>query len=258
MNRTFVNLIIDLTAALLFLGMMATGYILHFPLPPGTNKMLLLWGLTRHQWGDIHFWLSLGFLGILFVHIVLHWQWIVTVIGKRLHLITIARPPQFRRSGVVVFIALITAFSLFAWLTHQSVQQITEPIEGVCPPEVCPPEEKALSAQQVDARQKLPKVEFWQDIYPIFEQKCLSCHGSRKQLGGFRIDRREEFFGDNQQSPLVVPGKSSASPLIEVVSGARKEMRMADRHKLPEKELSLVKLWIDQGAAWADSLDKGQ
>ena len=105
--------------------------------------MLLLWGLTRHQWGDIHFWLSLGFLGILFVHIVLHWQWIVTVIGRRFHLITTARPRQFR-IGVVVVTALITAFALFAWLTHQNVQQITEPIQGVCPPDVCPPEAQTI------------------------------------------------------------------------------------------------------------------
>lgn len=54
MNRTVINLVIDLAAALLLIGMMATGYILRFPLPTGTNKMLLLWGLTRHQWGEIH------------------------------------------------------------------------------------------------------------------------------------------------------------------------------------------------------------
>ena len=43
MNRTFRNLIVDLAAAFLFLGMMATGYILRFPLPPGTNKVMTLW-----------------------------------------------------------------------------------------------------------------------------------------------------------------------------------------------------------------------
>jgi hypothetical protein len=37
MNRTIANVIIDLAAALLFLGMIGTGYVLRFPMPPGTK-----------------------------------------------------------------------------------------------------------------------------------------------------------------------------------------------------------------------------
>jgi len=60
MNRTLANIIIDIIAAFLLLGMIATGYLLRFPLPPRSNKFLSLWGYTRHQWGDVHFWISLG------------------------------------------------------------------------------------------------------------------------------------------------------------------------------------------------------
>jgi len=55
MNRTFINFITDALAALAMLGMIATGIILRFALPPGTSRSLALWGLTRHQWGDLHF-----------------------------------------------------------------------------------------------------------------------------------------------------------------------------------------------------------
>jgi hypothetical protein len=41
--RPALNLLIDILGAAFFLGMIATGYILHFPLPPGTNKSLSLW-----------------------------------------------------------------------------------------------------------------------------------------------------------------------------------------------------------------------
>lgn len=51
MKRTTVNLLVDLLAATFFVGMMATGYVLWFPLPAGSNKSLSLWGLTRHEWG---------------------------------------------------------------------------------------------------------------------------------------------------------------------------------------------------------------
>ena len=100
MNRTISNIIIDIIAAFLFLGMIATGYLLRFPLPPGSNKMLSLWGYTRHQRGDVHFWISLGLLVVLIVHLVLHWNWIVTVIGKRCHLVKTAHPSLIR-SGVL-------------------------------------------------------------------------------------------------------------------------------------------------------------
>ena len=100
MKRTALNLLIDALAALFFLGMIATGYVLRFPLPPGTNKSLSLWGLSRHQWGGVHFWISLGLLAVLLIHLALHWQWVVTVVGRQLHLVT---NPQGRhlRSGVI-------------------------------------------------------------------------------------------------------------------------------------------------------------
>src|SRR5581483_972115 len=73
MNRSLFNLITDLLAALLFLGMVATGYILRFPLPPGTNRAYTLWELTRHEWGTVHFWISVGLLGVLLLHVAVHW-----------------------------------------------------------------------------------------------------------------------------------------------------------------------------------------
>lgn len=34
-------------------------------------------GLTRHQWGDVHFWIALSLIALLVVHLVLHWRWVV-------------------------------------------------------------------------------------------------------------------------------------------------------------------------------------
>lgn len=39
----------------------------------------VLWGLTRHEWGDIHYYLALGLMAILAFHLFLHWKWIVCV-----------------------------------------------------------------------------------------------------------------------------------------------------------------------------------
>src|SRR5664280_1052433 len=184
MNRTIANIIIDIIAAFLLLGMIATGYILRFPLPPGSNKMLSLWGYTRHQWGDVHFWISLGLLIVFVVHLVLHWNWIVTVIGKRCHLVKTAHPSLIR-SGILTGGIVILTVTLFAWTAQNSVKEIARPMRGKHLAQTSQVNESSIatSAQRSIGQES---VEFWKDVYPIFENNCLPCHGTQKQLVNFR------------------------------------------------------------------------
>ena len=88
-------------------------------------------------------------------------------------------------------------------------------------------------------------------MYPILEQSCLSCHGPKKQRGGFRADRKEDFFGKGGSPPLVVPGNSGQSPLIAIVSG-KKDIARPDVHRLAAEQVEILRAWIDAGAAWPD------
>jgi len=92
MRRTTVNYIVDTVAFLNLVLMIATGIILKWVLPPGSGggqghgfrggrgpddvKQLL--GLGRHDWGDVHFVLSLLFTSLMLIHLILHWSWIKT------------------------------------------------------------------------------------------------------------------------------------------------------------------------------------
>jgi hypothetical protein len=250
MNRTIANIIIDIVAAFLFLSMIATGYILRFPLPPGSNKTLSLWGYTRHQWGDVHFWISMGLLVVLVVHLVLHWNWIVTVIGKRCHLVKTAHP-SLVRSGILTGGIVILAITLFAWIAQNSVKETARPMRGKHMAHSSQVNE-SLDTAQVQSNIGQVNLEFWKDAYPIFEKNCLSCHGPQKQSANFRVDRSEDFFGKNGREPLVFPKQSSKSPLIAIVSGIRKDMPMADMHKLSEQDIVILKAWIDSGAEWTE------
>ena len=67
---------------LLFIDMSSIavlGLLLGFVIPRGkvnpANKYFL--GLHRHQWGDIHLYLSLFLLVLLVIHIWFNWTWIV-------------------------------------------------------------------------------------------------------------------------------------------------------------------------------------
>jgi hypothetical protein len=243
MNRTLVNVIIDLVATHLLLGMVATGYLLRFPLPPGSNKILTLWGLSRHQWGDIHFWISLGLLAVLVIHLALHWNWIVTVIGKRCHchLVKTSQPSLVRSAvwTLGVFIVLCVAFG---WLAQRDVKALPQPI---CSSVSCRDE---IDTQNPDLHTAKSKTSVWADIYPIFATNCLDCHGPRKQYAGFRVDHLDDLFKTHGHSSLVIPGQSSQSTLIAIISGTKTNMAMAESHKLSDSEVSRITTWIDQGA----------
>ena len=97
MNRTYLNFLIDALAFVAFLFLLSTGMILLYQLPPGSGgrqgfgtghgaaerSVQLLWGWTRHEWGDIHYWTALVLMAVLSLHLFLHWKWIVGVVrGK--------------------------------------------------------------------------------------------------------------------------------------------------------------------------------
>jgi len=93
MNKSLANKIIDLVMAFDSLGLIFTGIIMKWVLPPGTggrygygrgwgrwaesaDQVGDLWGLGRHDWGSVHFYLACVFLGLLVLHTILHWGWI--------------------------------------------------------------------------------------------------------------------------------------------------------------------------------------
>jgi hypothetical protein len=83
MKRPTQNFTIDTIAFIGFVLLSTTGVLMRYVLPPGSGRFKTVWGLDRHEWGSIHFWIALVFLGILAIHLVLHWRWIVTFITAR-------------------------------------------------------------------------------------------------------------------------------------------------------------------------------
>lgn len=249
MKRITVNLSIDLLAAASFIGMIATGYILYFALPPGTNKSLSLWGLTRHQWGQIHFGVSVGLVAVLLVHLVLHWQWVVATVAQRLGL---ARKSQSRdlRIGAITLVVVLTALALFAWIAEVSVRERSDPPYPPALPEGLGETGSKVTAPPPDGARS--RIDFWKDVYPIFESSCIRCHGPDRALGHFRVDRRDDYFGASGRAALVTPGNSAQSPLITIVLSQRADMAMTATHKLAERQVDVLRTWIEEGAEWPE------
>ncbi|MDQ6705574.1 MAG: PSD1 and planctomycete cytochrome C domain-containing protein [Acidobacteriota bacterium] len=90
-------------------------------------------------------------------------------------------------------------------------------------------------------------VDFARDIQPIFQKRCLVCHGPQMQSGGLRLDRREAA------QRVIQPGNAAASRLIRMVSGSDAKVMPPMGQRLDARQIELLKNWIDQGAKWAEN-----
>ena len=95
MTKTRLNFIIDSAAVIIFAAVTATGFIMMYVLPPGTGgcgrhahggagrgHIRELLGMSRHQWGEIHYWLAVALIILMAVHIYLHWEWVKSQFRK--------------------------------------------------------------------------------------------------------------------------------------------------------------------------------
>ena len=102
-----------------------------------------------------------------------------------------------------------------------------------------------LQAQEVD---------FDRDIRPILSNNCFACHGPDQNTreAELRLDDKDSVFSD-RDTPLITPGKSSASELFRRISSTDENEMMPPagfRKKLTDDQIELIKNWIDQGAEW--------
>jgi uncharacterized membrane protein len=99
-------------------------------------------------------------------------------------------------------------------------------------------------------------VDFHKTIKPLFDKYCVSCHGA-ETTEAFRIDLKEDAMD------YITPGNSEDSQLYQVLVTEDESELMPppdEENPLSEKQIELIKLWIEQGAQWpaseTDSIEK--
>ena len=114
----------------------------------------------------------------------------------------------------------------------------------------------AASGLTPEQMQALPppapgKPVFARDIKPIFEASCLKCHGRGRSKGGFQLDTRATLLQGGDSGPVVVPGHSAQSLLVELVAGVDPDNVMPKKgSKLTPAQVGLLRAWIDAGMPW--------
>ena len=93
--------------------------------------------------------------------------------------------------------------------------------------------------------------DFTRDVQPIFQQKCIACHGPAMQMNGLRLDNGEAALRGGNSGPAIKPGDAAQSPLLARLTATEKGKRMPPAGApLTTDQIATLKTWIDGGAKW--------
>ncbi len=97
-------------------------------------------------------------------------------------------------------------------------------------------------------------VDFNTQVKPIFNKKCITCHGGVKRESGFSLLFRKDALDKAESGKLaIIPGDADHSEMIRRVLSEDPTVRMPYKHApLGNEEISILRNWIDQGAVWGD------
>ena len=104
-------------------------------------------------------------------------------------------------------------------------------------------------AQEKPAAQPLS---FNRDIRPILSNNCFACHGpdEKQRETKFHFDTKEGAFAEDG---IIVPGSAVKSVLVKKITEPDPAERMPppdSGHALTDKQIELLRRWIDEGAKW--------
>jgi hypothetical protein len=93
-------------------------------------------------------------------------------------------------------------------------------------------------------------VSYSRDVEPVLRKHCLACHGARQKMSGLRLDAKEHALRGGYRGPAIQPRDGAASLLVRMVSTGIDGKTMPPGARLSEKEVDLLRRWIDEGAQW--------
>jgi uncharacterized membrane protein len=88
-------------------------------------------------------------------------------------------------------------------------------------------------------------------VLPIFQNKCIACHGPKKSKAGLRLDSFDGVMNGGDDGKVVVPGDTAHSDLprrIQLPMDDDDHMPPDGKPQLTADEIALLKWWVDAGA----------
>jgi len=107
----------------------------------------------------------------------------------------------------------------------------------------------ATSAASFGADDRL----FRERVAPVFESRCVRCHGDLAPKGGLNLTRVADLLKGGKSGPAVVPRMPDESVLLDKITGDPPEMPLKEK-PLSGEEVAGIRAWIEAGADWPRGL----
>lgn len=89
-------------------------------------------------------------------------------------------------------------------------------------------------------------------IRPLLVKNCFACH-TDTQMGGLRLDARQNIMKGGSRGPAVKPGSPQGSLLIQAVTQSHPDLKMPPQGKLSPEQIEDLRAWIRDGAVWPEA-----
>jgi uncharacterized membrane protein len=89
----------------------------------------------------------------------------------------------------------------------------------------------------------------YNDVQPIFAERCYNCHSQKEQKAGLRTDSREALLKGGESGPAIVPNDPENSLLLQRVKGLGDDPRMPPKGPpLTAAQIQKIEQWVQAGA----------
>jgi hypothetical protein len=88
-------------------------------------------------------------------------------------------------------------------------------------------------------------VSFANDILPIIESRCISCHGGQRTEKELDMKTFASLMAGSENGPVVTPGDAAQSKFVELVANQKMPKRGP---KLTPPQVQLFTDWVNEGA----------
>ncbi len=95
------------------------------------------------------------------------------------------------------------------------------------------------------------EVDIYEDlIQPVFDARCVSCHGSKKKKGKLRLDRLEFLIQGGKSGKNLISNRANNSELLrrmDLPLSDEKHMPPAHKPQITINQKSIIKWWVYNG-----------
>lgn len=88
-------------------------------------------------------------------------------------------------------------------------------------------------------------VSFANDVQPILENRCSSCHMGEFVSKDLHMDTYENLMAGSQNGPVIIAGNAGDSLLVQKISSGEMPRRGP---KLTPAQIQIIEDWINAGA----------